>query len=242
MVSGMTTRYSLLTEMNDAALETIAENVRAARAAAGLSLDALAGRAEVSKGALVALEGARGNPNLTTLVRVADALGRSVSSLMEDVNESAALIVDADEVEPLWVGPQGGTARLLLTNPRPSPVEVWRWTLYRGAAGEPRAPCRCHRDAVGRPRPAPRHGGGGIERAARRRDGRFRSRRSTRLRRRRARTLRADHDRPHPGPAPGRMTRQSASGRIERRGPRITVTSGARGEGPRPAPAGGWRR
>lgn len=139
MVSGMTTRYSLLTEMNDAALETIAENVRAARAAAGLSLDALAGRAEVSKGALVALEGARGNPNLTTLVRIADALGRSVSSLMEDVNESAALIVDADEVEPLWVGPQGGTARLLLTNPRPSPVEVWRWTLYPGERQESRA-------------------------------------------------------------------------------------------------------
>jgi len=61
--------------MSDAALEIVARNVRSARAAAGLSLDALAGRAEVSKGALVALEGARGNPNLTTLVRLADALG-----------------------------------------------------------------------------------------------------------------------------------------------------------------------
>ena len=73
-----------MTVMNEAALEIVARNVRSARAAAGLSLDALAARAEVSKGALVALEGARGNPNLTTLVRLADALGRSVSSLMED--------------------------------------------------------------------------------------------------------------------------------------------------------------
>ena len=116
--------------MNDAALEIVARNVRSGRVAAGLSLDALAARAEVSKGALVALEGARGNPNLTTLVRIADALGRSVSSLVEDTREGPVLIVDADDVAPLWTGPSGGTARLLLTNPRPAPVEVWRWRLH----------------------------------------------------------------------------------------------------------------
>src|SRR3954465_7533203 len=118
--------------MNDAPLETIARNVRSARAAAGVSLDALAARAEVSKGALVALEGANGNPNLTTLVRLSDALGRSVSSLMEDEREEAVVVVDADAVAPLWTGPAGGTARLLLTNPRPAPVEVWRWRLHPG--------------------------------------------------------------------------------------------------------------
>lgn len=118
--------------MNDATLENVARNVRAARAAAGLSLDALAARADVSKGALVALEGARGNPNLTTLVRLADALGRSVSSLMEDAREEPLTVVDAADVAPLWTGPQGGSARLLLTNPRPAPVEVWRWLLHPG--------------------------------------------------------------------------------------------------------------
>ena len=116
--------------MNDAALEIVARNVRSARVGAGLSLDALAGRADVSKGALVALEGARGNPNLTTLVRLADAFGRSVSSLMDDPREEPVVVVDADEVAPLWTGPSGGTARLLLTNPRPAPVEVWRWRLH----------------------------------------------------------------------------------------------------------------
>src|SRR3954463_6640437 len=113
--------------MNDATLDTVARNVRAARVAAGLSLDALAARADVSKGAVVALEGASGNPNLTTLVRLADALGRSVSSLMEDAREESILVIDLDEIEPLWTGPDGGTARLMLTNPRPVPVEVWRW-------------------------------------------------------------------------------------------------------------------
>src|SRR3954470_20712453 len=121
-----------MTVMNDAAVEIVARNVRSARAAAGLSLDALAGRAEVSKGALVALEGARGNPNLTTLVRLADALGRYVSSLREDEREEPVAVVDADDVTPLWTGPSGGTARLLLTNQRPAPVEVWRWQLQPG--------------------------------------------------------------------------------------------------------------
>lgn len=128
----MTARYSALTEMIEPALATIARNVRATRTAAGLSLEALAGRAEISKGALVALEGARGNPNLTTLVRIADALGRPVSSLMEEPGAEAAVIVDSAAVAPLWVGPAGGTARLLLTNPRPSPVELWRWVLHPG--------------------------------------------------------------------------------------------------------------
>src|SRR3954449_11185144 len=119
--------------MNDATVEIVARNVHTARAAAGLSLDALAARADVSKGALVALEGARGNPNLTTLVRLADALGRSVSSLMEDAGEEpAVVVVDAGDAAPLWTGPDGGTARLLLTNPRPAPVEVWRWRLHPG--------------------------------------------------------------------------------------------------------------
>src|SRR4051812_22108885 len=124
--------YSALTAMSDAALEIVAQNVRSARSAAGLSLDALAGRAEVSKGALVALEGGRGNPTFVTLVRLADALGRPVSSLMDDVREEAVVVVDADEITPLWTGPSGGTARLLLTNPRPAPVEVWRWRLHPG--------------------------------------------------------------------------------------------------------------
>ena len=102
--------------MQDSSLTHVARNVRSARIAAGLSLDALAARAEVNKGAVVALEGARGNPNLATLVRLADALGRSVSSLLDEAVPEPVTVADADAVAPLWTGPSGGTARLLLTN------------------------------------------------------------------------------------------------------------------------------
>ncbi|PZT71281.1 XRE family transcriptional regulator [Streptomyces sp. SW4] len=116
----------------EAALRALAHNVRAARTRAGLSLDELGRRAQVSKGALVALEKAQGNPNFATLVRLADTLGVSVSALLEGPAEDRVRIVAADAVGPLWTGPRGSEARLMLTTSGPAPVEVWRWRLEPG--------------------------------------------------------------------------------------------------------------
>ncbi len=116
----------------EAALRTLAHNVRTARNRAGLSLDELSRRAQVSKGALVGLEKAQGNPNFATLVRLADTLGISVSALMEGPAEGRVRVVTADTVAPLWTGTQGSEARLMLTTSGPAPVEVWRWKLEPG--------------------------------------------------------------------------------------------------------------
>ncbi|WP_225828392.1 helix-turn-helix domain-containing protein [Streptomyces naphthomycinicus] len=116
----------------EAALRTLAHNVRAARTRAGLSLDELGRRAQVSKGALVGLEKAQGNPNFATLVRLADTLGVSVSALLEGKDEGSVRIVSADALAPLWTGERGSEARLMLTTSGPAPVEVWRWTLEPG--------------------------------------------------------------------------------------------------------------
>ncbi|MFB7919410.1 helix-turn-helix domain-containing protein [Streptomyces sp. NPDC056061] len=115
-----------------AALRTLARNVRTARNRAGLSLDELGRRAQVSKGALVGLEKAQGNPNFATLVRLADTLGVSVSALLEGPSESRVRVVTADATAPLWTGNRGGEARLVLTTSGPAPVEVWRWGLEPG--------------------------------------------------------------------------------------------------------------
>ncbi|MGW0699121.1 helix-turn-helix domain-containing protein [Streptomyces sp. NPDC002867] len=114
------------------ALRTLAHNVRTARNRAGLSLDELGRRAKVSKGALVGLEKAQGNPNFATLVRLADTLGVSVSALMEGPTEGRVRIVTADATTPLWTGSRGSEARLMLTTSGPAPVEVWRWKLEPG--------------------------------------------------------------------------------------------------------------
>ncbi|MER5374962.1 XRE family transcriptional regulator [Streptomyces sp. NPDC002553] len=113
----------------EAALRTLAHNVRAARTRAGLSLDELGRRAKVSKGALVGLEKAQGNPNFATLVRLADALGVSVSALVEGRAEERVRVVSTDAVMPLWKGERGSEARLLLTTGGPAATEVWRWAL-----------------------------------------------------------------------------------------------------------------
>ncbi|MFI0151478.1 helix-turn-helix domain-containing protein [Streptomyces lydicus] len=115
-----------------AALRTLAHNVRTARTRAGLSLDELGRRAKVSKGALVGLEKAQGNPNFATLVRLADTLGVSVSALMEGPAEGRVRVVTAEAVMPLWTGAEGSEARLMLTTSGPAPVEVWRWKLQPG--------------------------------------------------------------------------------------------------------------
>ncbi|MGV9345848.1 helix-turn-helix domain-containing protein [Streptomyces spiralis] len=115
-----------------ATLRSVAHNVKAARTRAGLSLDELSRRAQVSKGALVALEKAQGNPNLATLVRLADTLGISVSALMQGPPQGRVRVVAADAVAPLWTGERGGEARLMLTTSGPAPVEVWRWRLEPG--------------------------------------------------------------------------------------------------------------
>ena len=113
-------------------MSAVAGTVRGLRHSRGLSADQLAARAGVSKGALVALENATANPNLATLVRIADALGVSVSTLVEQAPERQVVISDAAAVEPLWRGEGGGTARLLLTTPTAAPVELWRWHLGPG--------------------------------------------------------------------------------------------------------------
>ncbi|WP_327176150.1 XRE family transcriptional regulator [Streptomyces sp. NBC_01335] len=116
----------------EAALRTLAHNVRTARTRAGLSLDELGRRAKVSKGALVALEKAQGNPNFATLVRLADTLGVSVSALMEGSSGQRVRVVDADTVMPLWKGEHGSEARLMLTTSGPAATEIWRWKLEPG--------------------------------------------------------------------------------------------------------------
>jgi transcriptional regulator with XRE-family HTH domain len=115
-------------------MSAVSATVRGLRRGRGLSVDQLAARSGISKGALVALENAAANPNLATLVRLADALGVSVSALVEQGAAQRVQISDAAATEPLWCGPAGGTARLLLTTPTAAPVEIWRWHLAAGEA------------------------------------------------------------------------------------------------------------
>jgi len=112
----------------------IAANVRAARGARGWSLEALAARAGLSKGALVGVEQGRGNPGVLTLARIADALGLPLTRLVDGAPEPAVAVVPAGAGTRLWHGEHGGTGDLLIGSDPPVSAELWQWTLHPGEA------------------------------------------------------------------------------------------------------------
>lgn len=122
--------------MSDSVGEAVARTVRSLRGAHGWSLDQLAARSGVSKGVLVALEQARGNPNLSTLTRVSDALGVTLTRLVQVEEEPAVRLFPAERQLVLWRGESGGSGTLLAgSEPLPS-IELWRWELAPGERRE----------------------------------------------------------------------------------------------------------
>lgn len=107
----------------------VAAKVRSERARLDLTLDQLVTRSGVSKGALVALEAGVGNPNLSTLVRLADAFGVPVSELLEETAPRRVRLTQRDQAKVLWRGDHGGWAALIAVISTPAPVELWRWVL-----------------------------------------------------------------------------------------------------------------
>ncbi|MGR6321608.1 cupin domain-containing protein [Micromonospora soli] len=115
-----------------AVTSAVARQVRELRAARGWSFEELAGRSGVSKGMLVQIEGARTNPSIGTLCRVADAFGVSIAQLLEPAEERRVRISATADAPVLWRGDQGGTARLLNGVGEPDLVELWEWRLEPG--------------------------------------------------------------------------------------------------------------
>ncbi len=118
--------------MADDAAHRLARSVRELRIAQGWTIDQLVVRSGLSKGAIVAVENGSTNPSLTTIVRLADALGTTVTALLGEPAPASVRIVPHEEQPVLWEGPFGGQAVLVLTVPGPSAVEFWTWMLMPG--------------------------------------------------------------------------------------------------------------
>ncbi|MGH9064766.1 MAG: helix-turn-helix domain-containing protein [Acidimicrobiales bacterium] len=110
----------------------MARTVRALRNARGWSMDSLCARAGVSKGVLVALEQGHANPNLVTLIRLAEAFGVPLTRLVQVDEVPAVQVVAAERAVVLWQGEAGGTGTLLLGTDAPEAMELWRWVMQPG--------------------------------------------------------------------------------------------------------------
>jgi transcriptional regulator with XRE-family HTH domain len=111
---------------------SIARNVAERRRAKGLSLDALARRSGVSKGMLVAIEAARGNPSIGTLCRVANGLGVTVADLVGNAERDTVVITQPADMPVLWRGERGGSGQLLAGASSPMTLEMWSWEIRPG--------------------------------------------------------------------------------------------------------------
>jgi transcriptional regulator with XRE-family HTH domain len=120
----------------------VARTVQALRTERGWSLDQLAARSGVSKGVLVAVEQARSNPNLATLVRISDAFGVPVTRLVEVGAGPTVRVSGPEAARVLWRGPAGGTGTIIAATEPPWAAELWRWEVLPGETfgGYPHAP------------------------------------------------------------------------------------------------------
>jgi transcriptional regulator with XRE-family HTH domain len=119
-------------EAVEALTTAVAHQVRSLRIGRGWSLEELAGRSGVSKGMVVQIEGARTNPSVGTLCRLADAFGVTVARLLEVADVRAVRLAPLSSAPILWRGPGGGLARLLGGLNEPNFVELWEWILEPG--------------------------------------------------------------------------------------------------------------
>jgi transcriptional regulator with XRE-family HTH domain len=118
----------------EAVAAAVAHNTRRLRTERGWSLDQLAQRSGVSKGMLVHLEGARTNPSLGTLCKVAETLGVSLAGLIEADEPPPVQVVVAGDVARLWGSDSGSFGDLLVGSDERDHVELWHWTLAPGDA------------------------------------------------------------------------------------------------------------
>ncbi|MFJ3234139.1 helix-turn-helix domain-containing protein [Streptomyces sp. NPDC086787] len=116
----------------DLLTQSLARNVKRWRTERGFTLDTLAARAGVSRGMLIQIEQARTNPSLGTVVKIGDALGVSVTTLLDFEQGPTVRVVPAEQAVRLWHTDAGSYSRLLAGTEAPGPLEMWDWRLMPG--------------------------------------------------------------------------------------------------------------
>ncbi|HAM27420.1 MAG TPA: XRE family transcriptional regulator [Microbacteriaceae bacterium] len=96
------------------------------------TLDVLANAAGVSRRMLVNIEQGAANPSVGTLLRISDALGVGLPSLVELPRSKPLKVTRSGEGAVLWSGEHGGLGVLVAGAEPPNVVELWDWTLGAG--------------------------------------------------------------------------------------------------------------
>ncbi|MET9433107.1 XRE family transcriptional regulator [Streptomyces sp. NPDC006551] len=116
----------------DQLTQSLARNLKRWRHERGFTLDALAARAGVSRGMIIQIEQARTNPSVGTTVKLADALGVSITTLLDYDQGPQVRLVPPDQAVRMWSTSTGSHTTLLAGTEARGPLELWSWTLMPG--------------------------------------------------------------------------------------------------------------
>lgn len=72
------------------------------------------------------------NPSVGTLLRISDALGIGLPSLVEPPRTMSVMVTRRGDGATLWTGGAGGRGVLVAGTQLPHVVELWDWTLGPG--------------------------------------------------------------------------------------------------------------
>ncbi|MFD7614191.1 helix-turn-helix domain-containing protein [Streptomyces sp. NPDC059828] len=116
----------------DQLTQSLARNLKRWRGERGFTLDALAARSGVSRGMIIQIEQARTNPSVGTTVKLADALGVSITTLLDFEQGPQVRLVPPEQAVRMWSTPAGSSTTLLVGADARGPLEMWAWTLVPG--------------------------------------------------------------------------------------------------------------
>ncbi|MFI6345364.1 helix-turn-helix domain-containing protein [Streptomyces sp. NPDC050560] len=120
----------------DQLTQSLARNLKHWRGERGFTLDALASRAGVSRGMIIQIEQARTNPSVGTTVKLADALGVSITTLLDQDQSAKVRVVGPAGTVRMWSTDAGSSSTLLVGTERRGPLEMWEWWLMPGEGSE----------------------------------------------------------------------------------------------------------
>lgn len=110
---------------------SIAETVRAAREARGLSANALAERSGVSRAMIAKVERAEAQPTAALLGRLSAALGLTLSELVARAEQSDRRLARVAD-QPVWTDPETGYRRRAVSPVSGGPLELVEVELPSG--------------------------------------------------------------------------------------------------------------
>ncbi|MCM2391630.1 helix-turn-helix domain-containing protein [Streptomyces albipurpureus] len=120
----------------DQLTQSLARNLKHWRGERAFTLDALAARSGVSRGMIIQIEQARTNPSVGTTVKLADALGISITTLLDYEQGPQVRLVPPEAAVRMWSTSTGSSTTLLIGTEKPGPLELWAWRLMPGDGSE----------------------------------------------------------------------------------------------------------